>query len=99
MVASLEDKPDDQLTANEFVFRFFGYWAKLTPEEHAKIRTPLERAVERTPRAADVWGCLSIVYGNEYLFRLNELPNSLDQQKCSIFLLRAFLVHNKIVIH
>jgi hypothetical protein len=30
---------EDQLSANEFVFRFFGYWTKLTPEEHAKIRT------------------------------------------------------------
>ncbi len=79
MVASLEDKPDDQLSANEFVFRFFGYWAKLTPEEHAKIRTTLEKAVERIPRNADLWGCLSIVYENENYLRLNELPNSLDR--------------------
>ena len=64
MVASLEDKPDDQLSANEFVFRFFGYWTKLTPEEHAKIRTTLERAVERIPRNADIWACLSLVYSS-----------------------------------
>ena len=56
MVASLEDKPEDQLSANELIFRFFGYWAKLTPEEHAKIRTILERAVERIPRNADHLG-------------------------------------------
>ncbi|HEY4492521.1 MAG TPA: protein kinase, partial [Acidobacteriota bacterium] len=79
MVASLEDKPDDQLSANEFVFRFFGYWAKLTPEEHAKIRTTLERAVQKFPRNSDLWACLSIVYANEYYLRLNELPNSLDR--------------------
>jgi TolB-like protein/Tfp pilus assembly protein PilF len=79
MVASLEDKPDDQLSANEFVFRFFGYWAKLTPEEHAKIRTTLERAVERIPRNADIWACLSLVYYHEFAFGFNELPNSLDR--------------------
>ncbi|HJZ11051.1 MAG TPA: protein kinase, partial [Acidobacteriota bacterium] len=79
MVASLEDKPDDQLSANEFVFRFFGYWAKLTPEEHAKIRTTLEKAVQKFPRNSDLWACLSIVYANEYYLRLNELPNSLDR--------------------
>ncbi|MCI0603137.1 protein kinase [bacterium] len=79
MVTSLEDKPDDQLSANEFVFRFFGYWAKLTPEEHAKIRTSLEKAVQKIPRNADLWACLSIVYANEYYLRLNELPNSLDR--------------------
>jgi TolB-like protein len=79
MVASLEDKPEDQLSANEFVFRFFGYWAKLTPEEHAKIRTTLENAVQKFPRNAELWACLSIVYANEYYLRLNELPNSLDR--------------------
>ncbi|HJZ12321.1 MAG TPA: hypothetical protein VJ521_09230, partial [Acidobacteriota bacterium] len=76
---SLEDKPDDQLSANEFVFRFFGYWTKLTPEEHAKIRTTLERAVERIPRNAEIWGCLSLVYYHEFAFGFNELPNSLDR--------------------
>ena len=79
MVASLEDKPDDQLSANEFVFRFFGYWTKLTPEEHAKIRTTLEHAVEKIPRNADIWACLSIVYYHEFAFGSNELPNSLDR--------------------
>jgi hypothetical protein len=29
---------DDQLSANEFVFRFFGFGATLTPEKHAQIR-------------------------------------------------------------
>ena len=79
MVASLEDKPDDQLSANEFVFRFFGYWTKLTPEEHEKIRTTLERAIERIPRNADIWACLSLVYYHEFAFGFNELPNSLDR--------------------
>jgi eukaryotic-like serine/threonine-protein kinase len=79
MVASLEEKRDDQLSGNEFVFRFFGYWTKLTPEEHAKIRRTLERAVERTPRNSDIWGCLSLVYYHEFAFGFNELPNSLDR--------------------
>src|SRR5919106_1000174 len=79
MGGRLEGKAEGQLSANEFVFRFFGYWTKLTPEEHAKIRTTLEKAVQKFPRNAELWGCLSIVYENEYYLRLNELPNSLDR--------------------
>ena len=79
IVASLEDKPEETLSGNDFVFRFFRYWAQLTPEEHAKIRTTLERAVERIPRNADIWACLSLVYYHEFAFGFNELPNSLDR--------------------
>ena len=79
MVASLEEKPEDQLSANEFMFRFFGYWAKLTAEEHAKIRTTMEKAVQKFPRNAELWGCLAIVYEQEYFLRVNQLPNALER--------------------
>src|SRR5262249_54553177 len=79
MIASLENKPDDQLSASEFVFRSFDFWAALTPEKHATIRSTLEKAIERFPKNAELWGCLSIVYGNENYNRFNELPNSLER--------------------
>src|SRR5262249_24118443 len=79
MITSLEDKPDDQLSTNELVFRFFGFWATLTQEKHAEMRSTLENAVERIPKNADLWGCLSIVYANESYMGFNELPNSLDR--------------------
>ena len=87
MVESLEDKPDDQLSANEFVFRFFGYLSKLTPEEHANIRTTLERAVETIPRNADISGCLSMVYANENYLRLR-LWNA-QERLCMLSVLTA----------
>lgn len=79
MVATLESKPDEELTANEYVIRFFGYYMRLTPDAHAKIRPTLENAIKRIPRQADIWGCLSIVYQNEYSFGFNTLPNALDR--------------------
>ncbi len=87
MVAALEGKPEEQSSPNEYVLRFFGYYARGTPEEHARIRTALERAVEKIPRNADLWGCLSIVYQNEYIFHFNELPNSLA--RCLVAAQRA----------
>ena len=79
MVANLEGKSEDELSANDFVLLFFGYYARFTPEGHAKIRATLERAIQRIPRHADLWGCLSIVYLHEYCFGFNTLPNALDR--------------------
>ena len=79
MVDSLEDKTDDDLSANEHVLRFFGYYSRLTPEGHARIRPTLERAFQKFPRHADLLGCLSIVYLHEHSFGFNPLPNPLDR--------------------
>jgi adenylate cyclase len=79
MVATLESKPEDELLPNEHVLRFFGYYARLTPPEHATIRANLESAVKKITRHADLWACLSIVYLHEYCFGFNELPNALDR--------------------
>jgi serine/threonine protein kinase len=79
MVNSLQGKPDEELSANDFVLRFFGYYAQMNPFDHSKIREMLEGAVKRFPRHADLWGCLSIVYLHEYAFGFNELPNALNR--------------------
>jgi len=79
MVAALESKPDEELTGNEYVIRFFGYYMRLTPDAHAKIRPVLEDAIQKIPRNSEIWGCLSIVYQNEYAFGFNTLPNALDR--------------------
>jgi serine/threonine protein kinase len=79
MILNLEGKPDEELSANEHVLRFFGHYMKLTPESHSRIREELESAVKRIPRHAELWACLSIVYHQEYSFGFNELPNALDR--------------------
>ena len=49
-------KPFDQLTPYEAVLRSFGYYERVTAEEHAASRSALERAVEQAPGNADALG-------------------------------------------
>ena len=79
MVTNLESKPDEELSANDHVLRFFAYYSHLAPAEHASIRPSLEVAIQKMPSHPDLWGCLSIVYQHEYCFGFNELPNALDR--------------------
>ncbi len=41
------------------------YWRHPTPEQHARVRNLLERAVQIDPDYAGAWGMLAIVYGDE----------------------------------
>src|SRR5262249_17391565 len=59
--------------------RGFGYYQRLTAEEHGEARDLLERAVEQTPGNADCWAMLSWVYAHEYGHGYNPRPNSLDR--------------------
>jgi serine/threonine protein kinase len=79
MIAAIESKPDEELSPNEHVLRFFDYYARLTPQEHVKIRAALETAVKKTPQHADLWACLAIVYLHEYCFGFNTLPDALER--------------------
>ncbi len=79
MAASVEVKPDDELTAADWVLRYYGYRMHLTPKEHARLRDGLERTVEREPGHAVVWACLSQLYSDEFRFRFNRRPDALDR--------------------
>ncbi len=79
MAASVEAKPDGELTAADWVLRSYGYRMRLTPKEHARLRDGLERAVEHEPGHAFVWACLSQLYGDEFRFRFNSRPDALDR--------------------
>ncbi len=79
MAASVEEKPEAELTAADWVLRYYGYRMLLTPEEHARLREGLERAVEREPRHPVVWACLSQLYSDEFRFRFNRRPDALDR--------------------
>src|SRR5688500_19676599 len=68
-------KPIDQVTPYEAVLRSFGYYERVTAEEHAAARSALERAVEQAPGNADAWAMLSMIYGEEFRFGFNELPD------------------------
>ena len=51
------------------------YWRHPTPEQHARVRDLLERAVQIDPDYAGAWGMLAIVYGDELRGGFNVRPD------------------------
>ena len=67
----LRKKGPDQLSPYEAVLRSFGYYERITPEEHAKVRDVLERAVDNAPEQADCWAMLAMMYKDEHTHGFN----------------------------
>ncbi len=63
----------------ELVLRFCAYWHHIRPDEHARLRSALERMLEREENNAEAWACLARLYSNEHSFRLNPLPGSVER--------------------
>ena len=72
-------KPPDQLSPYEALLRSFGYFENIAPQEHAIVRSSLERAVDQEPGNADLWAMLSMLFGEEHRFRFNVKPDSLGR--------------------
>jgi serine/threonine protein kinase/tetratricopeptide (TPR) repeat protein len=72
-------KPPDQLTPYEALLRSFGYFERIAAEEHAIVRSSLQRAVAQEPGNADGWAMLSMMYGEEHRFGFNVEPDSLGR--------------------
>jgi adenylate cyclase len=72
-------KPLDQLTPYEALLRSFGYYERVVPDEHAAVRSALERAVQQAPAHGEIWAMLSMLYGEEYRFGFNAEPDSLGR--------------------
>ena len=79
MSEAVRSKPVDQLTPYEALLRGFGYFERVTPEEHAVARPILERAVEEAPGHAAAWAMLSMLYGEEHRFGFNVEPDPLGR--------------------
>ncbi len=79
MSEAVRSKPHDQLSSYEAVLRSFGYFERITPEEHSVVRAALERAVEQAPGDADAWSMLSMMYGEEHRFGFNVQPEALGR--------------------
>ena len=75
----LRKKDPDQLSPYEAVLRYFGYIERATPEEHAKARDALERAVENAPDQANCWAMLAMVYKDEHTHGYNVRPDPLGR--------------------
>ena len=79
MSESVRNKPASELSPYETVLRGFGYYERVTPEEHAVVTAGLERAVQQAPGYADAWAMLSMMYGEEHRFRFNVQPDPLGR--------------------
>ncbi|MFN8093849.1 MAG: hypothetical protein U0599_16830 [Vicinamibacteria bacterium] len=49
MSEAVRSRPVEDLSPYEALLRAFGYYSRVTPEEHATVRPILERAVEKAP--------------------------------------------------
>jgi len=79
MAATIEEKRETEMTACDWLLRQCRYRQLLTPEEHARMREGLERFVEREPKHAEPWACLAQLYVDEFVFKFNQRPDSLDR--------------------
>jgi TolB-like protein/Tfp pilus assembly protein PilF len=79
MSEALRGKADEELSPHEAVLSAFGYMERVTPEEHARVRRILERAVSRAPNQSDAWAMLANLYWEEHAHGLNPLPDPLGR--------------------
>jgi TolB-like protein/tetratricopeptide (TPR) repeat protein len=79
MSEAVRSKGSDQLSPYEVLLRSFGYFERVSAEEHALTRDTLERAVEQAPGNADCWAMLTILYVEEYIHGFNARPDPLGR--------------------
>ena len=81
MAASIKERPVEQLTTRELIVRFEAYVEAFRPEEHARLRDAVERALEREPANSVLWACAAMLYEHEYSHGLNPRPDPLRRQR------------------
>jgi len=79
MSESIRGRPVDDLSPYEAMLRGFGYYIRLSAEDHAEARACLEKAVAEDPGNADCWALLSVMYAEEHKHGFNVEPDSLDR--------------------
>jgi adenylate cyclase len=81
MSESLRGRSAGQYSAHEAVLRAFGYWERMTPEEHGEVRDILEAAVAVTPDHSDCLAELASIYWHEYAFGYNLRPDPVGRAR------------------
>ena len=83
MSESLRGKSVGQYSAHEAMLRAFGYWERMTPEEHAEVRDILEAAVAVAPDHSDCLAELAMIYWHEYAFGYNLKPDPVGRARAA----------------
>jgi len=81
MAIASREKPLDEASASQLVWRWFTYVLQLKADEHARLRAAFERVLDREPNHADAWACLSNLYCWEYVHRLNPLEKPMKRAR------------------
>jgi TolB-like protein/Flp pilus assembly protein TadD len=81
MSESLRGRRAADYSPHEAVLRAFGYWERVTMEEHGEVREILEAAVARAPGHSDCLAALSLITGHEYVFGYNLKPDPLGRAR------------------
>jgi tetratricopeptide (TPR) repeat protein len=71
------------LSPHEAALCVFGFHERMTRDEHARVRTILERAVEQAPDDSDCWAMLATLYTDEHMFGFNALPDPLGRAQAA----------------
>jgi TolB-like protein len=79
-----QHQPPTSLSAYDCVLRYYDHQRFLEPEEHARVRDCLERAVLVEPDYADAWAVLANVYAQEYRHHFNPRPELYDPRERSL---------------
>jgi serine/threonine protein kinase len=79
MGESLRTKDPSHLSPYEVVLCSFSYLQRVSPEEHARVRDGLERAVQQAPGYAPAWAMLAIIFREEYNHGFNLRPDPLGR--------------------
>ena len=77
-------RPPKSFAAYDCVLRYYHYQRSFDPQEHAKVRACLERAVELDPDYADAWAVLANIYAQEHRFGFNPRPELYDSHERSL---------------
>src|SRR5262249_44934275 len=83
MSESLRGRSAGEYSPHEAVLRAFGYWERVTLEEHGEVREILEAAVARAPDHSDCLAALSLIYSHEFTFGYNVRPDSLGRARAA----------------
>ena len=75
----LRQRGPGEFTANEAVLRSYGYYSRISPEEHAEVRDVLERAVEQYPDHGPCWAMLGFITTDEFSNGFNPRPDWLGR--------------------
>src|SRR5207253_1773995 len=83
MSESLRGRSVGDYSAHEAMLRAFGYWERMTPEEHAQVRDILEAAVAVAPDHSDCLAELAMIYWHEYAFGYNLRPDPIGRARAA----------------